>query len=338
VLVVAAVAAAAMHGRSVRHEATQQVEPRPGRVPVDDVGIVLRHGLGPNACDKYGAREPIVVADRGAYYLFYDGLGEREAVADLAVSSDLMHWERRGPILGLGKPGENDCAAACSPWVVFAGGLWQMFYVGATKAMPPPQCEALIPYVTMRATATQLEGPWVKRPDLPGLEPKPHTWYQRSASPGHVVRVHGTYLMFFSGSSDMGGTIGIARTDDLAKPWTIDRKPILPGTEQIENASLYRDPAGRWFLFTNHVGSGGFCDALWVYWTDDIEHWYPRDKAVVLDRDNCTWSHTVLGMATVTQVGNRLAILYDGVEEPNNVHGCRDIGLAWLDLPIRVSP
>jgi predicted GH43/DUF377 family glycosyl hydrolase len=309
-------------------------EPPIRRIEAHDSGVVFRHGLGPGDCDKFGAREAIIAEEDGVYHLFYDGLGMRGGLACLATSTDLIHWDRRGPVLDFGKPGEPDSAAACSPWVVFADGLWQMFYVGAAKAMPPPRCEALLPFVTMRATATQLEGPWVKRPDLPGLKPKLHTWYPRSASPGQVVKVHDTYLMFLSGVTDMGRTVGIARTRDLTKPWAIDRKPILPATEQIENTSLYRDSTGRWFLFTNHIASGGgSCDSLWVYWTDDIEYWDPRDKAIVLDGSNCIWSHRVIGMPTVIQVANRLAIFYDG-EEPGS--SARDIGAAWLDLPIRL--
>jgi hypothetical protein len=45
------------------------------------------------------------------------------------------------------------------------------------------------------------------------------------------------------------------------------------------------------------------------------------------------WSHRVIGMPTVIQVANRLAIFYDG-EEPGS--SARDIGIARLDLPIRL--
>ena len=55
----------------------------------------------------------------------------------------------------------------------------------------------------------------------------------------------------------------------------------------MENSSLYFEPANRtWFLFTNHVGLDGFeyTDAVWVYWSKDLNHWDPAHKAVVLDR------------------------------------------------------
>jgi hypothetical protein len=140
-------------------------------------------------------------------------------------------------------------------------------------------------------------------------------------------------------------TLGLARTRDLDGAWTLSQDPILPPAEQVENASLYHDEArGIWFLFTNHVGLEGgleYTDALWVYWTRDLRRWNARDKAVVLDGRNCGWSRRIVGLPSVVRQGDRLAVFYDGyggAGMPPGVksHMNRDVGLAWLDLPIRV--
>ena len=50
----------------------------------------------------------------------------------------------------------------------------------------------------------------------------------------------------------------------------------MPPEEQIENSSLYFEPANQtWFLFTNHIGLEGleYTDAVWVYWTKDLNRW-----------------------------------------------------------------
>ena len=63
--------------------------------------------------------------------------------------------------------------------------------------------------------------------------------------------------MFFSAATDhpVRRTLSIARTKNLDGPWTLDPQPIIPPTEQVENTSLYFEPANRtWFLFTDHVG------------------------------------------------------------------------------------
>jgi len=115
----------------------------------------------------------------------------------------------------------------------------------------------------------------------------------------------------------------------------------------VENSSLYHEPTSRtWWLFTNHVGLRDgleYTDAIWVYWTTDLNHWSPKHKAVVLDARNCRWSRHIIGLPSVVQVGRRLAIFYDGSgseQMPPGVkcHMQRDVGLAWLDLPLASPP
>jgi hypothetical protein len=45
-------------------------------------------------------------------------------------------------------------------------------------------------------------------------------------------------------------------------------------------------------LSTNHIGvdRGEYTDAIWVYWSKDPNRRDPKNKAVVLDGHNCTWS------------------------------------------------
>ncbi|MCF6286893.1 MAG: hypothetical protein L3K26_17145, partial [Candidatus Hydrogenedentes bacterium] len=81
---------------------------------------------------------------------------------------------------------------------------------------------------------------------------------------------------------------------------------------------------------------GEFTDAIWVYWSKDLEHWRVEDKAVVLDGKNCRWSTKCIGLPSVLPVGERLAIYYDAPGGTSTSHMERDIGLAWLDLPLRI--
>ncbi len=49
---------------------------------------------------------------------------------------------------------------------------------------------------------------------------------------------------------------------------------------------------------------------------------------------NCTWSRACIGMPSVVKVKDRLAILYDAAGGNRTDHMQRDIGLAWLPLPL----
>jgi predicted GH43/DUF377 family glycosyl hydrolase len=135
-------------------------------------------------------------------------------------------------------------------------------------------------------------------------------------------------------------TIGIARSQNLEGEWSIDPQPIVPLSEQIENSSLYYEAANAtWFLFTDHVGIRDgieYTDAIWVYWSRDLNHWERANKAVVLDGTNSKWSHRCIGLPSVLRYGNRLAIFYDAPGSESVSHMKRDIGLAWLDLPLRI--
>jgi hypothetical protein len=111
----------------------------------------------------------------------------------------------------------------------------------------------------------------------------------------------------------------------------------------VENSALYHDSeSSTWWLFTNHVGLRDgmeYTDAIWVYWSKDLNRWDPANKAVVLDSTNCKWSPHVIGLPSVVRVGSRLAVFYDGNSDdpmprgPKS-HMHRDVGVAWLELPL----
>jgi hypothetical protein len=200
-----------------------------------------------------------------------------------------------------------------------------------------------MPYLTLKAEAERPEGPWRKRYDITPYGPAPGTYYADTANPGHILKRDGECLSFFSaaihGAGGVERTIGIARTRDLNGAWTPDPEPILPLGEQIENASVYYEPAnGTWFLFTNHVAldEQGYewTDAAWVYWTQDLDRWDPANKAVVVDGKTSTWAHACIGMPAAIPYGDRLAVLYDGAPGESRDHMGRRVGLAWLDLPL----
>jgi hypothetical protein len=85
---------------------------------------------------------------------------------------------------------------------------------------------------------------------------------------------------------------------------------------------------------TNHIGleGGEYTDAVWVYWSKDLDKWNAADKAIVLDGRNCTWSRACIGMPSVIKVGHRLAVFHDAPGGDSKSHMKRDLGLVWLEL------
>lgn len=306
-----------------------------------DSGVVLKHGA---PFDTLGARDVFVWPTGGKYFMHYDAAGPTGWLVALATSDDGRKWTKHGTVLTLGGPDADDSATASYGVTFQDRDTWHMFYVGSRQATPPPERIPAVPYLTLKAQSKFPQGPWVKQPEVVPFRPRPNTYYSDTACPGPIVRHNGQYLMFFSAAAyDQGAlkrTLGIARTSDLNGVWTVDDKPILPLEEQIENTSLYFEPANQtWFLFTNHVGlfkdGGEYTDAIWVYWSKDLEKWDESHKAIVLDRNNCAWSKRVVGLPSVVPWKNQLLIYYDGVAGQSTSHVGRDVAVATLPVPLK---
>jgi predicted GH43/DUF377 family glycosyl hydrolase len=315
------------------------------RMDAKDHGIVLRYGDGPDNCDMLGARDVWAFEADGTYHMHYDAAGPKGWLCSLAVSKDLVTWEKKGPILDFGKPDEDDSKSASYGITYYDGKQWHMFYLGTPNTSNPPNRIPVFPYLTMKAKGQSPAGPWIKQRGVIPFRTKPNTYYSITASPGQVIKNGEEYLQFFGATTRKPGnpcvqrTLGIARTKDLDGPWTVDPQPMVPIEEQIENSTLHYEKAIKtWFLFTNHIGidRGEYTDAIWVYWSKDLNTWDRANKAVVLDGQNCTWSKKCIGLPSVVQVGKRLALFYDAPGGNSTSHMRRHIGLAWLDLPLSV--
>jgi predicted GH43/DUF377 family glycosyl hydrolase len=312
------------------------------RMDAKDSGIVMPYGGGPDSCDLLGARDLWVFkANDSTFCMHYDAAGPKGWLAALATSKDLIHWEKKGPVLQLGKKDEPDSKSASYGTTYFDGKKWHMFYLGTPNVSSAPNFIPSFPYLNMKAESDSPFGPWVKRRDIVPFKPKEHSFYSSTASPGFIVKNKDEYLMFFSAADfTVKRTICIARTKDLDSPWKIDPSPVVPPEEQVENTSLYYEEANQtWFLFTNHIGldkDGEYTDAVWVYWSKDLNRWDPAHKAVVLDGQNCTWSHRCVGLPSVIKYKNRLALLYDAPGGNSTSHMHRSIGLAFLNLPLNI--
>jgi predicted GH43/DUF377 family glycosyl hydrolase len=310
------------------------------RMEATDIGIVLDYGDGPDSCDINGARDIWVYsANDSVFCMHYDAAGSQGWLTSLATSRDLIHWQKKGPVLSLGKNGDPDSRSASYGTTYHDGKIWHMFYLGTPNVTAAPDQIPSFPYLSMKAESGSPFGPWVKERDVMPFMPEEGTFYSSTASPGFIVKHGDEFLMFFSAADyTVKRTLCIARTKDLDKQWKIDPKPILPPEEQVEKSSLYYEPANRtWFLFTNHVGigeEGEYTDAIWVYWSRDLNSWDPEHKAVVLDGQNCKWSYRCIGLPSVIKYRNRLAVLYDAPGDKSISHMRRSVGLAYMNLPL----
>jgi len=130
------------------------------RLNAIDQGVVLRHGDGPGKCDYLGARDIWVFEDAGTYYMHYDAAGPTGWLATLATSKDLVLWEKKGPVLDLGKPGDADSKSASYGVTFKDGKTWHMYYLGTPNVTPALDLIPMFPYQTMKAKGQSPAGPW----------------------------------------------------------------------------------------------------------------------------------------------------------------------------------
>lgn len=97
-----------------------------------------------NGWDKTFVADPYVVRDGEKWLCFYYGIGRLDeedglyhAEDGLAVSKDLLHWEKvEKPILSHGKKGDFDHHHAHKPAMFFDGKILYHFYCGTCEAAP----------------------------------------------------------------------------------------------------------------------------------------------------------------------------------------------------------
>ncbi len=85
----------------------------------------------PGAWDSVFASDPVVMYDsrEKRWVMFYYGLGNLSACDGVALSDDLIHWEKHpAPILTIGGPGTIDSKYAHKPGIIYHDGMLYHFY------------------------------------------------------------------------------------------------------------------------------------------------------------------------------------------------------------------
>ncbi len=233
-------------------------------------GVVLPVGTA-EAWDGGMVESPAVWYDstRARYGMVYTGYDlrypERRGYASvggprigLAWSDDLMTWEKdtRSPILSANdEAGSPDEAGVTGPFMWLEGGRYYLFYFGTTEAGYEGGRKTL-----NLATSADLVA-WERYAGNPIIGPAGEGWRRDAIWHPNVVKVDGTYYLFFNASGVVDGQaeefIGYASSPDL-QTWTVhdEHNPLLVGsrepgawdaTGRAGDPSLYR-VGDTWYM------------------------------------------------------------------------------------------
>lgn len=104
--------------------------------------------IEPKKWDSCFCSDPWVVWDKNQWVMFYYGFDGQHAMDGIAVSQDLLHWEKAPePILRYGAPGELDDLHAHKPALYWENGVLYHYYCCCKKEPEYP------PYFEKRAIA-----------------------------------------------------------------------------------------------------------------------------------------------------------------------------------------
>ena len=233
-------------------------------------GVVLEPGNA-GAWDAGMVESPAIWYDtlRQQYGMVYTGYGRRdlqttgyESVTQpqigLAFSDNLFDWEKAAvePILGAsGVPGSPDEAGATGPFIWLEDGTYYLFYIGVTAAGYEKGRKTL--NVAFSSDLVY----WTRYAGNPIIAPAGDGWRRDAIWHPNIVKVDGTYYLFFNASGVVDGVeeerIGYATSTDLLH-WEVDdvNSPVMAGSGvqgtwdgsgRAGDPSLFR-VEGTWYM------------------------------------------------------------------------------------------
>jgi beta-1,2-mannosidase len=145
-----------------------------------------------------GVEDPRLVEIRGTYYLTYTAYDTHSAQLCLAVSNDLIHWQRKGIILPAYKGTWNEQwtkSGAIIPEQI--NGKWWMYYLG-TRKDPDGQSRD---YMGLASSDDLLH--WSDATGKPVLDRRPGAFDSRVMEPGPAPFVTDAgILLLYNGAND----------------------------------------------------------------------------------------------------------------------------------------
>jgi predicted GH43/DUF377 family glycosyl hydrolase len=145
-----------------------------------------------------GVEDPRVVEIEGTYYLTYTGYDTHSAQLCLAVSHDLIHWQRKGVILPAYKGTWNTQWTKSGAIVTERiNGKWWMYYLG-TRTDPDGKARD---HMGVASSPDLLH--WTDATDAPVLERKPGSFDSRVMEPGPApFLTNRGILLLYNGADD----------------------------------------------------------------------------------------------------------------------------------------
>ena len=248
------------------------------------LGKAVLQGSGvKGAYDEYAVDCPTVFRHNGRYYMLHVGFDGTGYQTGLAVSDDLVSWERLGVVLarGANRPWDSVGMAATAvlmdnslrggnELLKWNGKYWLMYHSYPDKGYEAGSAEVGLAYTDDESL---LKWTFVGEPVFSWREGA--RWERGGLYKVNLVRANDRFYMYYNAKNDPTGgweeQIGMAVSDDLMNWERCFDRPIVPVNPHAWDSRFASDPfvmydedKAQWVMFYYGLGDLSACDGLAV--------------------------------------------------------------------------
>lgn len=250
----------------------------------------------PGQYDELAVDSPFVFWHHGRYHMMhvgFDGIGYQTSIA---VSSDLLHWEKRKPLFPRDTLQGWDRGGIAGVWLLKENDLasvprlkkWQGKYWMVYHSYPDAGYEAGPASIGLAFTEDESLEHWERLPQPILRWQEGDAWERGGLYKGCLVEDQGRFYLFYNAKDSerwlWHEQIGLAVSDDL-KTWRRwEDNPLIPNTPDGWDRAFCADPCvvraeDRWVMF--YYGYDGVHAQEGIAFSDDLLHWKKAEAPIL---------------------------------------------------------
>lgn len=268
------------------------------QTPYKQTRLVVAPSYKKGRYDSHLVDAPFVFSWQNAYYMTYIGWDSTGYRTGLAVSSDLLHWDKKGIIIDYGPKGSATEFNAAMTWILKNNDLFGNYdlkpvnglFLGTYHAYPGSGYEVGPASIGLCWSEDLLN--WqIDEPVLRCDDPDAGSWEKGGLYKSCILEHEGTYYMFYNAKErDLGSwheQIGLAVSTDL-EHWkrAADHPLVANGGPGSPDECFASDPCvvkhgDTWIMFYFALAADLHAREC-VAFSNDLIHW-EKSGGVMID-------------------------------------------------------